>query len=151
MNFNQFLATSLLLMTSGLTFPLVTVAQNPPASTFQPGPWQPIARVDTQRPVGVKIINQTDILLDYDLTANVNASPVQINPGEPATLKTVRIPAYILINRSVSTSEFPTYSLIYAVSVDENNMVTVTVTKGGNDSPGYSTLNINRQGAIFAY
>lgn len=152
MNFSKFLAVSLLLTTSGLAIPVVTLAQNPPAETFQPGPWQPIARVDVKRPVGVKIINQTDILIDYDLTANIRSSPVQIAPGEAATLKTVNIPAYVLINRSVSLSEFPTYSLNYAVSVDENNLVTVTVTKIANDdSPGYTTLNINRQGAIFAY
>lgn len=151
MNFNHFLAASFLLTTACIATPHVTLAQTPPAETFQPGPWQPIARVDTKRPVGVKIINQTDILLDYDLTANVNASPIQIVPGEAATLKTVNIPAYILINRSVSLSEFPTYNLNYAVSVD-NNLVTVTVTKISNDdSPGYTTLNINRSGAIFIY
>lgn len=150
MNFNQFL-TAFLLTTAVVAIPPVTLAQNPPAETFQPGPWQPIARVDATRPVGVKIINQTDILIDYDLTANVNSSPIQIAPGEAATLKTVNIPAYILINRSVSLAEFPTYSLNYAVSVD-NNLVTVTVTKIANDdSPGYTTLNINRSGAIFAY
>lgn len=151
MNFSKFLTASFLLMTTGVAISPVTLAQNPPAETFQPGPWQPIARVDVQRPVGVKIFNETDIILDYDLSANINASPVQIAPGEAATLKTVRIPAYILINRSVSTTEVPTYSLIYSIDVDENNMVTVTVTKASSDIPGYTTLNINRQGGVFAY
>jgi hypothetical protein len=151
MNFSKLLATSLLLTTASLAFPVVSFSQDPPANTFQPGPWQPIARVDLQRPVAVKIINQTDISLDYDLSANINPSPRQIASGETTLLKSVRIPAYLLINRSVAVSEFPTYSLNYAVAVDRENLVTVTVTKVDSSSPGYTTLNIDRKGAIYAY
>lgn len=151
MNFSKFLAASILLTTAVIGTSPVTIAQNPPAQTFQPGPWQPIARVDAKRPVGVKIINQTDLLLDYDLTANINPSPKQVTPGETTKLDSVRLPAYVLINPSLSTTEVAAHSLIYSVAVDENNVITVTVTKTDSDAPGYTTLNINRSGAIYAY
>ena len=47
----------------GLTVP--ALAQNPPARTYQPGYWQPIARVNSKSPVTVTLVNQTKFPLSY--------------------------------------------------------------------------------------
>jgi len=49
MKCDRFLTLSLVL-SLGLVFPPSLPAQNPPATTFQPGPWQPVARVNMSRP-----------------------------------------------------------------------------------------------------
>ncbi len=85
MKCDRFLTLSLV-FSLGLAFPPSLPAQNPPATTFQPGPWQPVARVNTSRPVEIKIINQTDIDLNYDLSANINSSPQLLSPSAETTL-----------------------------------------------------------------
>jgi hypothetical protein len=146
------LVKALLLTALSLTFPNLALTQNPPARTYQPGPWQPVARVDTSRPIQILIFNHTDILLDYDLTSNINPSPRRLMPGETATLKGFTIPAYILVNRSISASGSVPINLKYEVRVDENNVVKLTVTKVSDDAePGYSTFNLNKEGAIYIY
>jgi len=117
MKCDRFLTLSLVL-SLGLAFPPSLPAQNPPATTFQPGPWQPVARVNTSRPVEIKIINQTDIDLNYDLSANINSSPQLLSPGTETNLRGLVIPAYILINRANAAADPYSSSLIYAVEVN---------------------------------
>lgn len=126
---------------------------NPPASTYQPGPWQPVARVDVNRPVEIQIINQTQIPLEYDLTANITPSAQQIMVGETTTLNNVSMPIYLLIYRSSKASPAVpgSLNLKYDVSVNDNNTVTITVTQVDENTPGYSTFNLNKQGAIYIY
>lgn len=130
-----------------------TTTNNPPASTYQPGPWQPVARVDVNRPVEIKIINQTQIPLEYDLTANITPSAQQIMPGETTTFNNVSMPVYLLIYRSSNASSVVpgSFNLKYDVLVNDDNTVTVTVTQVDGDTPGYSTFNLNKQGAIYIY
>jgi hypothetical protein len=103
------------------------------------------------RPVEIKIINQTDIDLNYDLSANIDSSPQLLSPGTETTLKGFVIPAYILINRANAASDPDSSSLIYAVEVNKDNLVTITVTKVPGSTPGYTTFNLNQQGAIYIY
>ncbi len=150
MKCDRFLTLSLVL-SLGLVFPPSLPAQNPPATTFHPGPWQPVARVNMSRPVEIKIINQTDIDLNYDLSANINSSPQLLSPSAETTLRGLVIPAYILINRANAAADRYSSSLIYAVEVNQDNLVTITVTKVPGSTPGYTTFNINQQGAIYIY
>lgn len=145
------LLTISLLLSLGLAFPSALLAQNPPAATFQPGPWQPVARVDISRPVVIKIVNQTDVDLNYDLSANIDSSPQLLSPGADTTLRGFVIPAYILINRANSAADPYSSSLIYAVEVNKDNLVTINVTKVPGSTPGYTTFNLNQQGAIYIY
>jgi hypothetical protein len=103
------------------------------------------------RPVEINIINQTDIDLNYDLSANINSSPQLLSPGTETTLRGLVIPAYILINRANAAADPYSSSLIYAVEVNDDNLVTITVTKVPGSTPGYTTFNINQQGAIYIY
>jgi len=150
MKCDRFLTLSLV-FSLGLVFPPSLPAQNPPATTFQPGPWQPVARVNMSRPVEIKIINQTDIDLNYDLSANIDSSPQLLSPGTETTLRGFVIPAYILINRANAAADPYSSSLIYAEEVNDDNLVTITVTKVPGSTPGYTTFNINQQGAIYIY
>lgn len=110
-----------------------------------------MARIDTARPVQIKIINKTNLDLNYDLSANHDSSPQRIAPGESTTLQGFVIPAYILINRAEAASSPDSRSLLYGVEVNGDNLVTITVTRAERGQPGYTTFNLNREGAIYIY
>jgi hypothetical protein len=128
----------------------VGVGQNPPATTYRPGFWQPVARVNIRRPIEIKLINQTDIPLEYDLTTNQDIAPKPISPGDTAIIKEFPIPAYILINPKAGTPDTPTFNLKFAVSAI-NNVVTVGIQKVGEEIPGNTTLNLHETGALYIY
>ena len=46
------------------------IAENPPATTYQSGFWQPVAELDTDKKVTVKLVNQTKIPLEYGVAGN---------------------------------------------------------------------------------
>lgn len=147
------LIKAIFLATLSLTIPASLTAQNPPASTYQPGFWQPKARVDLNRPVAIKLINGTNMMLDYDLTSNIEPSPEQISPGNTAILKGFALPAYILINPTDAKAN-PNASppnLKYDVEVSQNNEILVKIRKVDRDTPGDSTLNLNEAGAVYIY
>jgi hypothetical protein len=150
MKLDRFL-TLFFLIGIGLISPSLVDAETPPATTFQPGPWQPIARVDIKRPVQIKILNNADIDIDYDLTANIDSSPQRIQPGKSTMLQDFRIPVYLLINRADPPSDRSPFRLLYAVEVNADNLVTITVTRASEGAPGYTTFNLNQLGAIYIY
>jgi hypothetical protein len=150
MKIDRFLILSCLIGI-GLISPGLVHAETPPATTFQPGPWQPIARVDMKRPVQIKILNNTDIEIDYDLTANIDSSPQRIQPKKSTILEDFRIPVYLLINRADPPSDNLPFRLLYTVEVNTDNLVTITVTRASGDTPGYTTFNLNQFGAIYIY
>jgi hypothetical protein len=128
------------------------IAQDPPAKTYQPGFWQPTARVVVNRPIVIEVKNNTDELIDYNLTTNQVASPVKIEPGKSSSIKDFQLPAYLLINFSSATVDSSQFVLKYEVSVDEKtNTLTVKVNKAGGEVPGNRTLNISETGAIYLY
>ena len=128
------------------------IAQDPPAKTYQPGFWQPAARVAVNRPILIEVKNNTDELIDYNLTTNQVASPVKIEPGKSSSIKDFQLPAYLLINFSSATVDPSQFVLKYEVTVDEKtNTLTVKVNKAGGDAPGNRTLNISETGAIYLY
>jgi hypothetical protein len=150
----NFLTAVALLTSLGLTTPDTLVAQTPPASTYRPGFWQPIARVDLNRPLSIKIINQTDIPLEYDFTNTPDVAPQSLAADSSIIIEEqLPIPAYLLINRSSfsQTSEQSAFNLKFEVVVSEDNVVNVKVMKVNKDTPGYSTVNLHETGAIYIY
>lgn len=129
-------------------FPLV--AQDPPASTYNPGFWQPKARVDIRHPIEIKLINETNVDLEYDLTANIEQKPERLLAGKTGTLKGLSVPAYILINPDSSTPNVSSFNLKYEVSTTDN-VVTVKIKKVSSENPGDTTLNLHETGAIYVY
>jgi hypothetical protein len=125
--------------------------QHHPAKTYKPGFWQPSARVDINRPIIIKLINETDVTLNYDLTTNIEKSPEQLEAGKEVSLKDFPIPAYLLINPAASTPDMSEFNLKYDVAVDTNNTAIVKIRKVDNETPGNTTFNLHETGAIYVY
>ncbi|MDJ0845761.1 hypothetical protein [Crocosphaera sp.] len=140
----------ILLLTLGLSPVSVVQGQDPPAETYQPGYWQPVARFDTKRMVEVNIINQTDIPIEYDLTDLESMNPQPLQPKATGNLKGFGSSANIVIYPLVhDTTEF---NLRYQVKVDEdNNIVNVSVVKDKPSFLGHRSINLQRTGAIYLY
>lgn len=117
-------------------------ATDPPALTFQPGPWQPAARINPQKPIQVTIQNQVDQLLEYGLT-DPGAKTYEIPVGQKQTLSISRIPTFLNINTLERTA------LLFTLTV-EGNRVLVQV-REINDVVGDRTFNIDEMGAIYVY
>lgn len=135
---------SLLLITGGsVSLPLQ--AQTPPASTYQPGPWQPVARLNPQSPFTVKIVNEARVPLQYDYSEEkldpqdlpVGASADYVHTDQP-------LPVYVTIN---STTEV---GVKYTVTVTDN-VATVKIREVSATELPDSTLTINPTGAIYLY
>ncbi|MGH2415561.1 MAG: hypothetical protein ACRDEA_18100 [Microcystaceae cyanobacterium] len=139
------------LSTFSLTIAAPLVAQDVPAQTYQPGFWQPIARVNLKRPVTIKLINETDVPIEYGLSNNSELPPTSISPGDNAVMAGFPIPAYVLINFVSSASDQSDYNLKFDVVVDQDNVVIVKVQKINGDIPGNTTLNLHETGAIYIY
>ncbi len=134
---------------------LPMVAETPPAKTYQPGFWQPVARVDLTRPLKIKIVNNTDVQIEYDFTTTLDVPPQLVNPQDSVVIdEPTPIPAYLLINRSESAANdtnSPRYNLRFNVVVDEDNTVTINVVKVDVGTPRNTTFNLHETGAIYVY
>lgn len=140
----QRLTTTALITTISLSTCESVAAQDPPAETFQPGYWQPRARLDISRPIEIAFVNQTELMMEYSLTTN-EAPPRQLLPGDTAVLKEIPVPAYVLINPKT-----PLKSVKYETKVADN-VVTVTIKQISDALPGDTTLNIDPEGAVYIY
>jgi serine/threonine-protein kinase len=123
---------------------------DPPAQTYQPGYWQPVGRIEPQRPFQIKLVNQSGEIVEYAVTTN-EFSPRQLSPQESTTLTHIPLDANLLLNsvRSNSRKEFVS-SLQFEVNV-VNNLITVRILAGDRDRAGDSTVNIHRTGAIYIF
>lgn len=127
-----------------------TPTENPPAETFQPGFWQPVARVDMTKAVTLKIINDSGILLDYALT-DANIKPLKLEEGATRSIDNIETPAYIVIYPGINTPNSSRISLKYLVEVTPDNVVELTVRQIESISQGNRTFNLQSSGAIFLY
>jgi len=115
----------------------------PPATTYQRGPFQPLARVNPGKPVRVKLTNKASVPVDYIIVTYTNSR--RLAPGQTAQLSGFPLPAYLNIN--------PTRDRIavqYGVSVDAKTN-TAIVEIQPSSSGGERSLNIDATGAIYAF
>jgi serine/threonine-protein kinase len=126
------------------TLTLKSVAEDPPAETYNPGPWQPVARVNPEAAIQVNIINQTGVSLEYSLTTG-EIEIRQVAAGQTAELTNLPKDAYILINPQASQ-----FSIQLDIKVTEDNLVNITV-QPSVDPSGESTVNIQSNGGIYQY
>lgn len=110
------------------------------AETFHPGFWQPVARVNPDRPVKLVVVNESNLPLEYGLTTGATYSA---GPESEEVLNSISAPASVLIYSPAANS-----SLRYNVS-SNNNTVWVRVRASGRDMPGNDSLDIARSGAIY--
>lgn len=150
--------SSLLVTTANLTLlPFEVNAQtetnnNSSATTYQPGFWQPVARVNLEKPISLNIINETGIFLDYSFT-NQNLTPTVLKPDETATIRSLN-PAnsiYLVIYPDLNTPNASRISLKYSVEVTEDNVINLTISVIDEVSKGNRTFNLQPTGAIFVY
>ncbi|MBD2103382.1 hypothetical protein [Leptolyngbya sp. FACHB-261] len=126
----------------GLTSP--APAQDFPAQTYQPGFWQPLARVNPRQPVQVRLVNQTAAPLEYGLTESRDIRVLP--PGASVNVPRLPLPAFMNINPA---DELPEQGLRYNISV-QNNLVTVRVISI-SDLASDRTFNIDTTGGIYIY
>lgn len=125
---------------------------NPPASTFQPGFWQPVARVNPEKPISLNIINNTGIPLDYSFT-NETLTPTVLEANDTAVIKSLNPEdsIYLVIYPDLNTPNASRISLKYSVEVTEDNVINLTISVIDEISKGNRTFNLQPTGAIFIY
>lgn len=132
---------------ASLTVPVLAQNQNPPASTYQPGYWQPIARVNPNSPVTVILVNKTDSPLKYNLLDGRNEKDLAV--GVDTQLKNVALPVNIAVyDPSPQAGAGQDAGLKYETSV-KNNVLNVTIMPA--ETSNSRVLNIAKSGAIYLY
>ncbi|MEB3277702.1 MAG: hypothetical protein VKK42_02120 [Lyngbya sp.] len=125
-----------------LSNPLIAQQQSP-ASTYQPGFWQPVARVNPNDPVTANIINQSGVTIEYSLTTSPLGTRI-LADGSNTELASLAKDSYIIINPESSSTPVQ-----FEITTD-NNIVNVTVLRS-SDFSGESTVHIHPTGAIYKY
>lgn len=138
-----FCVTGLLL--ASYTIPVL--AQNQPARTYQPGYWQPIARVNPKNAVTVVLVNQTEMPLRYNFLDD--RADANLRVGDRVELKRVALPINIAVyDPSPQAAAGEDVDLDYTVTV-RNNAVVIYVQPV--KSEGHRVVNISRSGAVYLY
>ncbi|MFQ4145857.1 hypothetical protein [Chlorogloeopsis sp. ULAP02] len=121
--------------------------QNPPARTYNPGYWQPIARVNPKQAVTVILINETNSPLKYNFLDGRADNDLPV--GGNAKLNNVTLPVNIAIyNPSQEAAAGKAGGLRYETSAQDN---TIEVRVRPVDAAGYRVLNISKAGGVYAY
>lgn len=132
-------------LVASLTVP--ALAQNPPARTYQPGYWQPSARVNSNLPVTVTLVNQTKFPLTYNLLDERGEKRLAV--GASAQMRIAALPVNIAIyDASSQASAGDDTRLRYETSVAKNSMKVNIVP---STTEGFNVLNIAKTGAVYAY
>lgn len=136
----------------GLSLPLASpiFAQNPPAETYQPGFWQPAARVELNRPITIQLINETGLAINYAVT-NIDPTPVLIKAEETVTLDNVDPDLYIVLYPDSSNPNSSIISLNYKIEVTAENVVKVMIKQAAEGEVGDRSINLQKTGAIYIY
>lgn len=128
------------------------VAQNPPAETYRPGFWQPVADFNPMKKITMKFINQTEVPLEYGIVGNEENISEKVAAGETGTLTTLERAANITIYPDVVIDPDSPVILKFAVSVDQpTNTINVTITKAERGFVGHRSLNLQKTGKIYVY
>ncbi len=125
-------------------------AQNPPAETYQPGFWQPVARVDLNRPINLKLINEANIGIDYALIEE-NSEPILIQPNNTVIFKNIQPSAYIVVYPDSRDPDNSNIYLRYNIVVTEDNVIEVHVKQTDDGRKSHRTFNLQETGAIYLY
>ncbi len=124
--------------------------QNPQAETYQPGFWQPVARVKLDQPITIKLMNKTGFAVDYALT-DVKMEPAMIAPQATATLENIEPSVYIVVYPDSNIPNSSRIYLKYEVEVTKDNVVKVTIKQIEDGNKSHRTLNLQETGAIYLY
>jgi hypothetical protein len=121
--------------------------QNPPARTYQPGYWQPIARVNPKQAVTVVLLNETKMPLKYNFLDGRADNDLPV--GGNAKLNNIALPVNIAIyNPSQEAAAGKAGGLRYETSAKGN---TIEVRVQPVEVGGYRVLNVSKGGGVYAY
>lgn len=150
--FKSVLISSLFLVTGNFSMVSLSIskAQNPPAETYQPGFWQPVGRVEVDQLITLKLINDTELIIDYAIT-NENMEPVSIKPNSTMILEDIEPSLYVVIYPDSNSPNSSQVYLKHNVEVTEENVIEVTIQKTENGSESHRTFNLQETGAIYLY
>jgi len=125
---------------------------NPPAETYRPGFWQPVARFNPKQKVTLKLVNNSEVVLDYDDTTQENSEPKTVVIAATDTVTNIGKNAYIMVYPGSGSNQDTPYTLKFDVAVDSaKNIVTVTVTQAEKGFMGHRTINLQKNGGIYFY
>jgi hypothetical protein len=147
---NQLMKSFLFSLCLNIALPLIPMvyAQDPPAETYQPGFWQPVARVDLNRPVTLNLINETGLEIDYAIT-NIDPDPIPISANTTETLENINPELYIVVYPTSNNPNSSRIALNYKVAVTEDNVINVRILKtDGEEGGGDRSINLQKTGAI---
>lgn len=154
MKLNLVTTSALCLLSSFfIATPLTRVfAQDPPATTYQSGFWQPVAEFDTNKGVTVKLINQTKIPLEYGVAGNEEAPSEKIEAGQTGSLKNVDNSSNIAVYPSIVVDPDKPFVLKFEVTVDaKSNTINVNIVKAKSGFMGHRSINLQDTGKVYLY
>lgn len=106
--------------------------------------WTAVAQFDPQRPVTIRILNQTPYPLEYGLSDPYPAQLTEVQTGQSIQLDEVPVPNCLAVNTPMLSP------VQYGIQVDTANLVTVSVTTV-NDASGDHCLDVHPSGALYVY
>ncbi len=150
---NQLIKSFFFSLCLGIALPLTPMvyAQDPPAQTYQPGFWQPVARVELNRPITLNLINETGLEIDYAIT-NIDPDPIPVAANTTETLKNVNPELYIVVYPTSNNPNSSRISLNFKVEVTEDNVINIRILKlEEEEREGDRSINLQKTGAIYIY
>ncbi|MEB3309603.1 MAG: hypothetical protein VKJ02_05175 [Snowella sp.] len=154
MKLNLVALTALLGLSTAFSFSTFSaaIAQNPPAETYRPGFWQPVADFNPMKKVTMKFINQTGVPLEYGIVGNEENLSEKIGVGETQTLSTLEKSGNITIYPDIAINPDTPFNLKFSISVDQpTNTINVKITQAERGFFGHRSLNFQKTGKIYVY
>lgn len=124
------------------------IAQTPPAAapatTFKPGFWQPVARVNASERIQMQLVNRTGFELEYALTDS-DIPTRRLAVGGQTTELIPSVPAYMMINPATGATG---RAAIQFRVTSTNNLITVEVLPAGTFG-GQLAVTVDDTGAVY--
>ncbi len=118
--------------------------------TFQPGPWQPLARVEPGQTVRVLIVNNSGATIEFD-SFSTRAPLPQLQPTESAVvLLDTALPESINIS-TLSEPPFSEIPLNFVLSEESGNTLRVEVSIEFDSFAGDRVITIDDTGGVYVY
>ena len=147
------ITASALLSSLLITAPFsIVLAQDPPATTYKSGFWQHVADFDANKKITVKLVNQTEIPLEFGLTGNEEVPSEKIEAGQTGTLPNVSNSANIAVYPGIPLDPDRPVVLKFEVKVDpKTNTINVNVMKAEQGFIGHRSINLQKTGKVYLY
>lgn len=154
MKINFFGLSFLSIFSTVLTFNSFSpvLAQDPPAKTYQPGFWQPVADFNPKEKVTIQLNNQTEIPLEYGIAGTEENLSDKVDAGKMKVIETAENSANIAIYPDISIDPDMPFVLKFEVGVEpKSNTINVNVMKAERGFIGHRSLNLQKTGKIYLY